>query len=335
MGLLLAGCGQKAAEPEKQAEKTAEKAGESAQKSGESAGETPKKTFTVAFVPGITTDAFYISMKRGVDQKARELGINILYQGAPEWDYTKQTPIIESIIAKKVDLLITAPTNAETMIAPLKKCVDAGIPVITVDTNIKDDSFIVANITSDNLQGGKIAVDTLAKILGSKGEVALINTKPGVTTTDDRQKGFIEGLKAYPDMKLVSQQYCNDQAEIAAAQVQDIYLAKPNLKGVFAANVISANGVQAGLKAKGLTGKVALVAYDAGPAQVEGLKAGNITSLVVQKPLAEGATTVEYAYYYLTGQKDKIEKNKLIPAVIATKENMDDPEISKWFYTSD
>ncbi|MCL5072481.1 MAG: ABC transporter substrate-binding protein, partial [Actinobacteria bacterium] len=286
-------------------------------------------------IPGITTDAFYISMKRGVEQKAKELGINIIYQGAPEWDYTKQIPIIESMIAKKVDLIITAPTNAETMIVVLKKAVDSGIPVITVDTNIKDDSFIVSNITSDNLQGGKVAAGTLAKILGSKGEVALINTKPGITTTDDRQNGFIEALKTYPDMKLVSSQYCNDQAETAAAQIQNIYLAHPNLKGVFACNVVSANGVQAGLKAKGLTGKIALFAYDAGPAQVEGLKAGYITALVVQKPLAEGSTAVEYAYYYLTGQKDKVEKHKLIPAVIATKENMNDPDVSKWFYTTD
>ena len=298
-------------------------------------GFAAKKAYTVAFVPGITTDAFYISMNRGVQQTAKKLGINIIYQGAPEWDYTKQTPIIESMIAKKVDLLITAPTSSDTMIAPLKKAVDAGIPVITVDTNISDESFLVANITSDNRQGGKIAADYLAKLLGKTGEVALINTKPGITTTDERQIGFENAMKAYPNMKIVSEQYCNDQAETAAVQIQTIVLSNPNLKGVFACNVVSANGVQAGLKAKGLTGKVAMVAYDAGPAQVEGLAAGYITALVVQKPMAEGQTAVQYAYDYLTGKKDKINKHTLLPAVIATKDNMNKTSVKKWFYTAD
>lgn len=338
MVFVLAGCGQQqAAATEKKTEASAPAAKNEpapTQEQTKKASDTPeKKTFTIGFVPGLTTDAFYISMKRGLEAKAKELGMNVVYQGATEWDYTKQTPIIESMIAKKVDLLITAPTNSQTMIAPLKKCVDAGIPVITVDTNITDESFLVANITSDNIQGGKVAADTLAKLMGNKGEVAVINTKPGITTTDDRQKGFEEGMKAYPDIKIVSEQYCNDQAEKAAAQIQEIYLAHPKLSGAFGTNLYAATGVANGLKAKGV--KIPIVCYDAGPAQIESLKKGEINATVVQKPMAEGQTAAEYAYYFLSGQKDKIEKHKLIPSVVATKDNMGDPEISKWFYTVD
>lgn len=288
---------------------------------------------TIAFVPGLVNDAFYISMNRGLQKKAKEYGMTVLYQGATEWDYTKQAPIIDSMMAKKVDMLITAPTNDETMIVPLKKCADAGIPVITVDTNIKDESFIVANITSDNLQGGKAAAEALAKMIGNKGEVALISTKPGITTSDARARGFEEGLKAYPDIKLVSKQYCNNQSEKAAAQIQEILLEHPKLAGAFGCNLFSAIGIIHGLKAKGA--KIPVVCYDAGATEIENLKKGEISATVVQKPMAIGETAGDYAYYFFCNQKDKIEKNTLIPGIVTTQENMNDPEISKWFYTMD
>lgn len=335
MGLMLSGCGSAKAPAAPAADTKAADA-----KPADTKAEVPAKAEvkgkTLAFVMGVAGDAFYVSMRRGLESKVAELfkdGTKVLTQGATEWDYTKQTPIIESMIAKKVDMLITAPNNDETMIAPLKKCSEAGIPVMTVDTNIKDESFIIANITSDNLQGGKVAADILAKLIGNKGEVAVINTKPGITTTDARQKGFEDGLKAYPDVKLVSKQYCNDQAEKAAAQIQEIMLSHPKLAGAFGTNLFAATGIANGIKAKGV--KIPIMCYDAGPAQIEALKKGEIDATVVQKPMAIGETAAEYAYYYFNGQKDKIVKNKLIESVVATKENMNDPEISKWFYTND
>ena len=291
-----------------------------------------QKTFTIAFVPGITTDEFYISMKKGVDSEAKKLGIKVIYQGASTWDYTKQAPIIEAMIAQKPDLIITAPTDTSAMIIPLKKASDAGIPIITVDTNISDTSFIVTNITSDNLQGGSLAADAIAKLANSTGEVALMNTIAGITTTDQRQIGFENEIKKYPNMKLVSEQYCNDEANTAAAKIQDIILGHPNLVGVFAANVVSADGVQTGIKAIPAA-KVSIVAYDAGPSEVDGLKSGTIAALIVQKPMEEGSLAVDYANDYLTGKKDQIPTSVLLPAVVATKDNMTDPTISQWFYT--
>lgn len=334
MGLVLSGCGTQPA-PAAPAAETKAAAPAADTKAAEPA-KAEVKGKTLAFVMGVAGDAFYVSMRRGLEAKTAELfkdGTKVVTQGATEWDYTKQTPIIESMIAKKVDMLITAPNNDTTMIAVLKKVVDAGIPVITVDTNIKDESFIVANITSNNLQGGKVAADILAKLIGNKGEVALINTKPGITTTDARQKGFEDGLKAYPDVKLVSSQYCNDQAEKAAAQIQEIMLSHPKLAGAFGTNLFAAQGINNGVKAKGA--KIPIVCYDAGPAQIEALGKGELDATVVQKPMAIGETAAQYAYYYFNNQKDKIVKNTLIESVVATKENMKDPEISKWFYTND
>ncbi|MGI9861507.1 substrate-binding domain-containing protein [Moorella naiadis] len=324
LGVFLAGCGSQKQSAPSDTGKTSQ--------SVENNKQQEKKTYTIAFVPGITTDAFYISMKKGAENAAKELGVNLIWQGPAQWDYTKQVPIVESFLSKKPDFMIIAPCSTDALIEPLKKVKEAGIPIITVDTNIKDESLIIANVTSDNKQGGQAAADALAKLIGGEGEVALINTIPGVTTTDDRQNGFLEQIQSkYPKIKVVSKQYCNDQQNTAAAQIQNIVLANPNLKGVFATNVVSSLGVVQGLKAKNLIGKIKVVEYDAGPSQVESLKTGEVQALIAQKPYAEGYQSVKMAVDYLNGKKD-LEKHVLLPAVIATQENMNDPEVNKWFY---
>lgn len=119
------------------------------------AAKAPAKTFTVGFVPGITTDAFYISMLRGARAEAAKLHINLLVQGAAQWNYTLQTPIVNSMVTRKVNLLIIAPNDANAMIPSLEAAVKAKVPVITVDTTISKTSILTSRITSDNTQGGK------------------------------------------------------------------------------------------------------------------------------------------------------------------------------------
>ena len=291
-----------------------------------------EKSFTVAFVPGDVTIPFCVIMKNGMLEKAKKLGINIEYDGADEWNYIKQIQILEGIIEEGVDLIIVAPIDGEKLIPVLKKAVDKGMPVITVDTNIDDDSFIVAHIGSDNVQGDKIAAETLSEKIGFKGEIVAISVS-GFPALENRMRGFLEAIKAYPDIKLAEEpQYCDVDKEKIAVIIQAIVREHEDLKGIFAADNTSAEGVQEGLKNEGLTGKIALITYDAEGPQVAGLRSGSITALLVKKPFEIGRVAVEYAYYYLTGQKDKIEKQKFIPFIIATPENVDNPEIKKWFY---
>ncbi len=291
-----------------------------------------QKNLKVAFVAGLINDAFYISVNRGLQNKAEEHGFMVLYQGATQWDAVQQARIIEGLTAKKVDMLIAAPVSARKMRGPLKKCAEAGIPVMTVDTDIEDSSFVTANITSDNFQGGEAAARALAGLIGSRGQIALINTNPGVTTSDARVEGFEEGLKPFREIELVSRQYCSNQPEKAAVQIQEILREYPALAGVFGTNLYSAIGISHGLKAKGV--KIPIVCYDAGPTEIDSLRKGEISATVVQKPLAIGEIAGDYVYYFFSGQKDKIPRRTLVPSIVTTQENMNEPEISKWFYAN-
>jgi len=146
------------------------------------------KKFTIALIPGLTTDAFYITMRKGAEAAAKAVGATLVFQGAPDFNPVTQVPVLDAVIAKKPDAILIAPTDKDQLIQPLKKAADAGIPVITVDTFIGtgvyqtgkgDADFPLAYIASDNLLGGAIAARALAKAVGEKSpEVTSVSVKP-------------------------------------------------------------------------------------------------------------------------------------------------------------
>ena len=157
------------------------------------------KKFTIALIPGITTDAFYITMHKGAQAAADALGINLIFQGGASFNPTTQTPVLQAIIAKHPDAILIAPTDKTQLVAPLQQANAADIPVITVDTFIGsgqyqtgagDADFPLSYIASDNLLGGRIAARALAAAIGDKGKVYVSNVTPGVSTTDQREEGF-------------------------------------------------------------------------------------------------------------------------------------------------
>ncbi len=95
---------------------------------------------TIALIPGLTTDAFYITMQKGAQAAADALGVELVFQGAPDFNPVTQVPVLDAVIARAPDAILIAPTDTTQLIEPLRKAHDAGIPVITVDTFIGTDS---------------------------------------------------------------------------------------------------------------------------------------------------------------------------------------------------
>ena len=298
-----------------------------------------KKKFTIALVPGLTTDAFYITMRKGAEAAAKAVGADLVFQGAPEFNPVQQAPVLDAVIARKPDAILIAPTDKVQLVQPLKKAADAGIPVITVDTFIGtgnyqtgsgDADFPLAYVASDNLLGGKMAARTLAKAIGDKGKVYVSNVKPGVSTTDQREEGFKEEMKAHPGIQVLQTQFNDDDANKAASQLQSVFARNSDLAGVFGANLFSALGAANGVQQAGQAGKVKVVAFDAPTTIVGNIKSGLIDAAIAQHPAEIGYFGVMSAYAHLTGQS--------IPTTIGTgftemdKSNIDKPEIAKFIY---
>jgi ribose transport system substrate-binding protein len=299
-----------------------------------------KKKFTIALIPGLTTDAFYITMRKGAQAAADALGAELVFQGAPEFNPVQQVPVLNAIIGRKPDAILIAPTDKVQLVSPLKKAADSGIPVITVDTFIGDGKyqtgsgdadFPLSYIASDNILGGQIAARALAKAIGDKGKVYVSNVKPGISTTDQREQGFKDEMKKHPNITVLETQFNDDDANKAASQLQSVFARNPDLAGVFGANLFSATGASNGVKQANAQGKIKVVAFDAPASIVNEIKAGNVDIAIAQHPAEIGFYGVVSAYAHLTGHS--------IPVAIGTgftvidKSNVDDPNVKKFIYS--
>ena len=290
---------------------------------------------TIALVPGITTDAFYITMQRGAATEAKKLGDTLMWQGGSSFSPETQIPVLQALLAKHPAALLIAPTDVTALINPIRQFVNAHIPVIAVDTTISDASLLTSQITSNNVQGGEAAADAIAKFAHEAGDVAVINVKPGISTTDARQKGFIAAIAKYPNMKVVAIEYDDDSPTKAFTQAQLLILKYPNLKGIFGTNVFSAEGVGKAVSASGRKGSVDVVGYDAEPDEVKLLKEGVITTLIIQQPAKEGALAVQYAADILDGKASAVPKSVQLDNVVATTATAEDPNVAQYFYQTE
>jgi ribose transport system substrate-binding protein len=277
------------------------------------------KKYNMTLIAGVKGDEFYITMNCGAQQKAKELGVSLNFQGPDKFDAALQTPIVNAVAAKKPDAVLVAPTDTKAMFAPIKQLSDNGSKVVLVDTTLEQSDFAVSQIASDNEGGGKAAADTLGKLIGGKGKVFVVNVKPGISTTDARAQGFQAGAKA-AGLTYIGQDYSQDEPDKAAAIVKAQLAKNPDLKGIFATNLFSAEGAASGLREAGKLGQVKIVGFDAGPKQVQDLKQGLVQALIAQKPAEIGADGVQQAYNALTGKAN--EKKIGTGFVSVTKDNL-------------
>lgn len=293
--------------------------------------------YTFAFVPGISTNPFYIAMQYGATQAARELNVELIWQGAQNWDFAQQTVIVESLLARRVDALLISPTDPEAMIPPLRRAAQQNVLVITTDTDINDPNRQIRplNIASDNYQGGQMAGEALAEAIGGRGDVALMGAMVGVTTNEQRYSGFRDALARFPDIRIVATQYSEEDQARAAQQMQSVLLANPNLAGAFAVDTPTAHGAAVGLRNAGKAGQVVLVGFDAQPLEIEDLRGGITTMLVAQAPYDMGYLAVQNAVQILQGQGGQVPEKITTGFYIITRENVDDPETEKWIYQTE
>jgi ribose transport system substrate-binding protein len=296
---------------------------------------------TIALIPGLTTDAFYITMRKGAEHAAEALGVEFIFQGGPDFNPTVQVPVLDAVIARRPDAILIAPTDKQQLIGPLKQAHDAGIAVITVDTFIDDGhyqdgdgpgDYPLSYIASDNVLGGRMAARALAKAIGEQGKVYVSNVKPGISTTDQREEGFkLELQEHFPNVQILETQFNDDDANKAASQLQAVFARNPDLAGVFGANLFSAIGAADGVKAAGKSGEIKVVAFDAPQRIVDDIKSGLIDMAIAQHPAEIGYYGVVTAYAALTGHS--------VPITIGTgftvmdASNIDDPEIRKFVYS--
>jgi ribose transport system substrate-binding protein len=307
--------------------------GSSAPSTAASSAAAAGKSYNVELVVGTKSDDFYVTMECGAMAEAKALGVNLTVTGPADFSAPEQAPILNAVAASKPDALIVAPTDTKALNPELTRIENEGVKVVFVDTTTTDPSVAVSHITSDNTGGGKLAADSLATQIGAKGTVAVINVNPGISTTDARIAGFAAEMKAkYPNITVLGTQYDNDSSATAASQVEADITAHPNLSGVFATNVLSAQGAATGIQHAGAAGKVKVATFDAEPQQITALKSNTIQLAIAQSPYLEGQDGVQQAVNALSGKQ--VSANIGTPLVAITQQNVNSASVQKNIYVA-
>lgn len=303
---------------------------------------TTSKQYTLALVVGVKGDPFYVTMQKGAQAEANKMGVTLIVDGPAQFDATLQTPIVDALIARKVDALIIAATDKQAMIAPLQRAYNAGIKVISVDTFIGNGDYVNGPVTfplsyigSDNVQGGVIAGQALIKAIGGKGKIYIQNVKPGISTTDQREQGCKQAIQATNGaVTLVGVDYNGDSAAVAAEQTSALLRRVPDLSGIFGTNLFSAEGAAQAVKNANKQGTIKIANFDAPEQAITDLRNGVVDIVIAQLPGEMGKTAVDYAVMALNGNTSGIKKRVPTGYVVIDRSNVDTPEAQAAIYKS-
>lgn len=302
-----------------------------------SAGDAADK-LKIGFIPG-TVDPFYQVMQLGVEQAAKDLGVDVVTQIPATWGVEAQTPILDAMVARgDLKYIITAAVDSQQMIAPLQAAYDAGIKIVGVDTFIGDGDyangpvkFPMTYIGSDNEAGGAYAAQGLAKAIGDKGTVYINSVSPNIASVELRVKGFKEEMAKHPNIKVIGPDYNDDDLNKATQQTAAVIEQNPDLAGVFGSNVFSAQGAGNAVVNAGLGGHVQVVAYDATKDAVEMMNQGAVSMALAQKPFDMGYLAVEFAVADHAGVTS-LPKRLETGFAIIDKNNVADPNFARFVY---
>jgi rhamnose transport system substrate-binding protein len=214
----------------------------------------------IAMLPKAKGNAYFLSCKAGADKAAKELGVELLFDGPTDSNAAKQNEIVENWITLGVDVIAVAAENKEGISTALRKAQKQGIKVVTFDADAAPDarSFFVNQATPQGI--GYALMDEAARLTNSEGEFAIITASLTAANQREWQKHIEARLKEkYPKMKLVAVRPSDDLKDKAQSEATALMSANPNLKLIMAICSPGVPGAAEAVKQAGKTGKVKVI----------------------------------------------------------------------------
>ena len=291
---------------------------------------TAKAEDTVAVIVKATTSEYWQWVFKGAEDAGKQLGVKVDKLGTPKDDASGQIAVLESAAGSKPAAIVISPTIYEALGDPIAAVSDAGTPVIVIDSGAKTDKY-ASFLTTNNEAGGKAAADALAACVKERtgkaaGKVGYLTAMAGHESLDSRDKGFVEGMKAYPDITVVGNRVANNEEAEGMSLTADMLTKDPDLVGLFADNAQMGTGAGASVAEQKIGDKFCLVAFDSDAGEVEHLKDGSIYGLIIQDPYMMGFAGVWYGYAAAHGAR--LPKDVDTGVGTVTKANMDDPKLA-------
>ena len=259
------------------------------------------------------TNPFFKLIANVMEKEAAKYGYEVVALSG-EMDPAKQNNQLTDFAAQGYDAVFLNPVDSKAVAEGVKKAYQAGIPVFTYDVQVQDEQakkIIVSHIGSDNYQGGRLAAESMIKVTGDNGKIAIIGY-PEISSCILRVKGFKDYLKEQESkLKIVTELSGKGNRNDGYTVTTDILQAQPDIVGIFAINDPSALGAYAAVVKAGKTEQITVVGFDASPAGKQAVYEKKLFDSPQQFPRRMAKGTVEAFIKYLNGEE--VPKNMFIP----------------------
>jgi ribose transport system substrate-binding protein len=231
---------------------------------------------------GISTSVMYwIDARQGFEERGKQLGVKAVFTGPADWDPAGQARQLDEIISKKPTGIVLCPADAGALKPGIDRAMDAGISVVTVDTD-SPQSKRYCYIGTDNYNAGLVVGELLGQALGGKGKVGMCRLV-GQWNIEERARGVRDALKKYPDIQIVGE--ADDKANPAQAPtaVAGLLAAHPEITGMAGLDAVSGGGIARAVLAADKKGKIKIVCFDRDEDMLQYVADGTIEASVAQK----------------------------------------------------
>jgi ribose transport system substrate-binding protein len=282
-------------------------------------GEEAASGGNVTLAVSTLNNPFFVDLRDGAQAAADAEGITLDVVDAQN-DSATQSNQLANASTGGTDGVIINPVDSDAAAAGVAPLVESNVPVVAVDRAVNG-AEVASLVSSDNVAGGKQAADELAKAMGEKGKVIVLQGVAGTSASRDRGAGFEEGIKAYPDIEVVAKQTANFDRAQALDVATNLLQANSDVTGIFAENDEMALGAVQALGDR--AGKdVFVVGFDGTEDALAAIEDGTMAASIAQQPSELGKRAVELMAQLLAGET--VESNVPVPVTTVTKENVAD-----------
>jgi ribose transport system substrate-binding protein len=273
----------------------------------------------VALLVSTLNNPFFVDLRDGAQAEAKKLGLDLQVSDAQNDSSTQQNQA-QNAQSQGAKAVIINPVDSDAAGPAVAPLLSTKLPVISVDRAVTGEE-VDSHVASDNVAGGAQAADELAKAIGEKGQVLILQGTPGAASTRDRGKGFKDEIKKYPGITIAAEQTANFDRSQALDVATNLMQSKPDAVGIYAENDEMALGAVQALGAKAGT-DVKVFGFDGTDDGLKQVADGKLVGTIAQQPKELGRKAVQNAAKLIKGEK--VQKTEQITVKTVTKENVAD-----------
>ena len=291
------------------------------------------KKLTIAVIPKGTSHEFWKSIHAGSLKAAKELSaqgteVEVIWKGPlREDDREQQIQVVEGFSSQGVNGIVLAPLDNRALVRPVEEAKRAGVPTVIIDSALASEQ-IESFVATDNRKGGRLAADRMGELLNGKGKILMLRYQEGSASTQDREDGFLEEIKAkFPGIEVISSDQYAGATRDKAKQASENLLNRfgDEVQGIFTPNESTTAGMLLALQDINKAGKVIFVGFDTSETFFEAMRNKQLHGIVVQSPFNMGYLGVRAMVEHLQGKT--IEKRIDTGVSMVTPENLTSPEM--------